>query len=156
MWADEDSAENLQSTGDLHANFRLSNGGEAIGLFAPDGLSPQHTVVFGPQTDNVSEGLFPDGAVGSRHFMGDWTPRAANRIGEPAPPAITEFDVAGGVLHLRIDALPHRSYRLEFKDDLNAPSWTPAGTVQTASDGLLIFMENVGGLPQRFFRVRLE
>lgn len=78
VWADEDGAQNLATNSDhLHASFKLSNGGEALGLFAPDGISPQHTVTFGAQWVNVSQGLFPDGAVGTSFYMTNWTPRAS-------------------------------------------------------------------------------
>jgi hypothetical protein len=156
VWADENGSQNPPGSGDLHANFRLSDSGEVMGLFAPDGLSPLHTVVFGPQTRNVSEGLFPDGAVGSRHFMPDWTPRAANRLGEPVSPQITGFSIDGGVLTLAVHAVPNRTYRVEYKDDLNEPFWRSSDNLRTDTDGVLILMKDIDGIPQRFFRVRLE
>ncbi|MEP0844125.1 MAG: CotH kinase family protein, partial [Phycisphaerae bacterium] len=70
--ADED-----RSQGDLHTNFRLSKAGETIALYASDGVTLHDLVAFGGQTENVSEGRFPDGA-------GPWgrcttpTPGAAN------------------------------------------------------------------------------
>jgi spore coat protein CotH len=50
-----------QSQGDLHAGFRLSGDGEAIGLFAPDGLTLLDGVTFGMQEMDVSQGRSPDG-----------------------------------------------------------------------------------------------
>jgi hypothetical protein len=154
--ADENGAQNSPTNADLHANFRLNNSGEALGLFAPDGLSPQHTVVFGPQFLNVSQGLFPDGAVGTSFFMTNWTPRASNRLGLPPSPQITALAVNAGVMTLTFSATPGRSYRAEYKDDLDAPIWIPFGGVRTASAETLTLDLNVGAEPQRFFRIRLE
>src|SRR6185503_20117525 len=59
FWADNETAQNATSTnGHLHAGFQLNNGGEAIGLYSPGGIA-QHTVVFGRQFENVSQGLYP-------------------------------------------------------------------------------------------------
>ena len=156
VWADENGPQNLPGNADLHASFKLSGSGEALGLFAPDGISPRHTVTFGPQSPNVSEGLFPDGAVGSRHFMANWTPRASNRLGAPTSPQITAVTLASKVMTLSFSAIPGRTYRLEYTDDLGAPSWAPLGEVRTARNETVTLMENIGASPRRFFRVRLE
>lgn len=77
VWADNEPLQNGLNA-DLHANFQLSNGGEAIGLFAPDG-TPQSTVTFGPQFQNVSQGRFPTGNTNQTYwFMTNSTPRSAN------------------------------------------------------------------------------
>ncbi len=156
VWADENGSQNSPTNTDLHASFRLNNGGETLTLFAPDGISPQHTVAFNTQWQNVSEGLFPDGATGSAHLMTNWTPRASNRLGLPASPTITSISSDSGLLRLTISATPNRSYRVEYKDSLDAPAWTLVGGVQKATAATLVLNVNVGPEPQRFFRVRLE
>lgn len=156
VWADENGTQNSPTNADLHANFRLSNNGEALGLFAPDGLSPQHTVAFGAQLLNVSQGLFPDGAVGSVFSMTNWTPRAANQLGAPPAPRVRSFSYGEGVLSVVLDALPGRSYVVEASDDLNAPAWTPLAGAFRASGTSLALEVNLGPEPQRFFRVRLQ
>lgn len=77
VWADGHPYQNGQGE-HLHADFSLSVNGEAIGLFAPNG-SAVNTVTFGPQTNNISEGRWPDGS-GDRHFMPTPTPGAPNQI----------------------------------------------------------------------------
>jgi hypothetical protein len=160
VWADENGFQNSATNDDLHANFKLSNGGEALGLFAPDGVSPQHTVTFGPQFLNVSQGLFPDGAVGTAYFMTNWTPRASNQLGLPPEPHILAITSEPSALHFTISAVPGRSYQVEFKNSLDAPSWLPIGAVRTALSGSqalrLEFDVNLGPEPQRFFRIRLH
>ncbi|MDK2973146.1 MAG: hypothetical protein PWP23_2901 [Candidatus Sumerlaeota bacterium] len=61
LWADSDVTET--APGHLHTSFGLSSGGEEIGLFDNDENQNQaiHTLTFGPQTADVSEGLLPDG-----------------------------------------------------------------------------------------------
>ena len=39
VWADEESGQTGRTNQDLHVNFKLSQTGEAIGLFAPDGTT---------------------------------------------------------------------------------------------------------------------
>lgn len=60
VWADEEGNQ-TQPGGPLHVNFKLSLAGEDLGLFAPDG-SLVDGFSFGAQTNDVSQGRFPDGA----------------------------------------------------------------------------------------------
>ncbi|MEI9960362.1 MAG: hypothetical protein WDM76_04290 [Limisphaerales bacterium] len=39
VWADSETNQNSLVRPDLHVNFALGKGGEAIGLFAPDGTT---------------------------------------------------------------------------------------------------------------------
>jgi hypothetical protein len=63
IWADEDTQD-----GPLHANFKLSAGGEDIGLFDNDGSTPIDTLAFGDQTTNISYGRYPDASNNWRFF----------------------------------------------------------------------------------------
>lgn len=58
LWASNDTLKN----GVLDLDFRLSKSGEAVGLFALDGITPIDTIVFGQQIRDVSYGRYPDGA----------------------------------------------------------------------------------------------
>jgi hypothetical protein len=71
VWCDEEGGQ-----GPLHANFRLSAGGEEVGLFDTIalGVGLIDTVHFGQQTPDVSFGRFPDG--------GAWRTLAAPSPGE--------------------------------------------------------------------------
>jgi hypothetical protein len=75
VWADNDSEFNGIGN-DLHVEFGLNNGGEAIGLYAPDG-SPVDSVTFGPQLDDVGEGRWRDGQ-GAIYQMSIATPGESN------------------------------------------------------------------------------
>ncbi len=156
VWADNQTNQNGQGIhGDLHANFQLNNGGEAIGLYAPDG-APQCTVVFGAQLQNVSQGLFPDGNTNTLYFLTNWTPRAANLLGTPPGPQIGTFALLpNGFVRLEWSAVPGRTYRVEYKDDLNAPDWTALGTTITAVGPLMTITDDLAGRTQRFYRVAM-
>jgi hypothetical protein len=39
VWADNEAVQNSTNRVDLHASFALGKGGEALGLFAADGLT---------------------------------------------------------------------------------------------------------------------
>jgi len=76
VWCDEDLVQ-----GPLHANFKLSAGGEEIGIFESiaNGNVPMDTRVYGPQTTDVSEGRLPDGADSWEFFFSP-TPGEPNQI----------------------------------------------------------------------------
>lgn len=156
VWADENGSQNSPTNQDLHANFKLRREGEELGLFAPDALSPQHTVAFGLQIQNVSQGLFPDGATDTRYFMTNWSPRASNRLGRPPAPQITALRVEEGLMTMTFSAIPSRTYRVEVTDDLGAGLWTPVSGFYTAANGTVTLSQNVGAAPQMFFRVWLQ
>lgn len=80
VWADKKA---LTGTEDLHAGFKLNKGGAAIGLFGADGHTVDY-VSFGPQSPDISQGRFPDGAP-ALYLMSKPTPRAANQLDNAAP-----------------------------------------------------------------------
>lgn len=155
VWADGDTGQNGAGTnGDLHAGFSLSKGGEAIGLCAPDG-TPQHSIVFGEQDENVSQGLFPDGNTNTVYSMADWSPRTANRLGAPPSPELVRLVLqTNGAIAFAASVIPGRTYRAEFKDALDDPSWTPLATI-TATGTSLVVADSSGTQPERYYRVVL-
>jgi hypothetical protein len=79
VWADDDTSLNTNSSADLHVSFKLGIHGEYIGLFAPN-QQVVDSVSFGEQTNDVSQGRWPDGNTNSLYFMASPTPRGANVI----------------------------------------------------------------------------
>jgi len=72
-------ADNQTSQGDRHAGFKLSEGGESIGLFNIDGTTLIDGFDFSQQTANISYGRTPDGNNNWALFTGgNITPEAAN------------------------------------------------------------------------------
>ena len=68
----------------LNLNFKLSGGGEQIGLWAAD-QTMLDGITYGDQTTDISYGRYPDGAD-DWGFMSNYTPGEANE--EVDPPAV--------------------------------------------------------------------
>ena len=155
VWADENVSQNSPTNVHLHANFKLSNGGEELGLFAPDGLTPQHTVTFGPQAQNVSQGLFPDGAVGDSFAMTNWTPLFPNSLAAPPHPNIVSpLRQPNGTFSFGFATSPGRVYQVQFAEDLRAPVWLPLAVLRASADSLQV-TDDTAGAGQRFYRILL-
>ena len=153
VWADNQTNQNtLDTNGSLHAGFQLNNDGEIIALYSPGGVA-QHIVVFGQQFENVSGGLFPDGATNAVFAMTNFTPRASNTLADRL--RITELTFNAGTVRLTWHAIPGRSYRIDFKDDLSA-SWTPLGTTPVVAPGFTATITDTPApFAHRFYRIRL-
>lgn len=138
---------------DLHAAFQLNNGGEAIGLFAPNGAL-QASVTFGPQSENISQGLYPDGNLsGDLRSLTNYTPRLPNSLaGRLRVIAIT---IQGSAVTIQWQAAINRLYRVEYKEDLAAPTWTPLAPAIQATAATASATDNPSGARQRFYRVVL-
>jgi hypothetical protein len=245
VWADGEPGQNAASRPDLHVSFQLSRDGEQIGLFNPDGSALIDGVSFGPQTNNISEGRFADGAA-TRYFMTTPTPRGPNTIGgntapvlgaiadrtitlgqtlgftvtatdTESPPQVLNFSLdagfpsgatidatsglftwtpiaaqapsvnpitvrvtdngapalsatrtftvtvrtppradislSGGRVTLGFATEPGRTYRVEYNDNLNTTDWHPLGAAILANTTSLSVPDDIGGNPQRFYRI---
>jgi hypothetical protein len=75
IWADGD----IDSPG-LHASFKLSAGGEELGLFDIDGATLIDSMAFPELPADVSYGRYPDAGGDLRYFV-PATPGAANQAG---------------------------------------------------------------------------
>jgi hypothetical protein len=156
VWADENSASNIpQIPGHLHTNFKLNTGGESLGLFAPDGVTAEHAITFGPQLPNVSEGFFPDGIIANRVAMTNWSPKARNQVGTPPPPAFTASTSGNGTIRIALSTIPGRSYLIEYTVSLDAGTWQPLGNLLRASGEALSLDLEPAPDPVRFFRIRM-
>lgn len=153
VWADNNLSLNSNRTA-LHVNFRLNVDGEAIGLFGPDG-TPVDTVVFGRQTNDVSEGRFPDGAA-TRYFMVQPTPGAPNRLGvATAPPQLVApvVNPVARTLSFQFETVLGRQYWLEYKESLDsAAPWRVQTNYSGTGNPLTVTVGTTNG-PQRFYRL---
>ena len=152
VWADGETNQNRPGLAGLHANFKLEKAGEAIGLVAPEGTLID-AVTFGAQVSNWSQGRVPDGAAGF-HFFITPSPLATNTLPPAAPPQFLEVQrLPAGSITLTWQATPGRIYRMEAKDGLEDPAWTPLSTNAPATAASVSFTDLIGGRPQRFYRV---
>jgi len=156
VWADANPALNgLGTNGDLHVNFKLGATGATLGLYGTNGAL-QEAVTFGAQTENVSQGLFPDGNTNAVYSMTNWTPRASNQLGSPPAPDVASLALqADGSISFQSRVTPNRTYSVEYKDQLGAPAWTALGAAQTASGSILTVIDKPGSLAQRYYRLVL-
>jgi hypothetical protein len=132
LWADGDTADS-----ELHASFRLSAGGEEIGLFDRDGATLLDSVSFGPQSPDVSCGRYPDGAD-EWQFMAWPTPGSENistyagAVAEPQFSRVRGFQEAAFLLELTTPTEGATIYyRLDGVDPLGAGGHSPTGTKYT-------------------------
>jgi hypothetical protein len=117
VWADGQPGQNGAGR-ELHTNFRLSNDGEGLALLFPDGTTAVDSLFFGPQTPDISEGRFGDGA-NNRFFMPRFTPRGPNSINTyNSPPrlsAVPDQSVSpGGTLDIALSAVDPDGHTLTF------------------------------------------
>jgi hypothetical protein len=150
VWADEESSQ-TRTNGDLHVNFKLSQEGELIALYDPSGRLVDR-VSFGAQTNDVSEGRFPDGAPSPYYRMTTPTPRQPNILPVANPRILSlSFEPAGGI-RLTWSAQTGARYRVEYKTDLGAAAWSElTSNVLGASPSVSVVDPNI--VAQRFYRV---
>ncbi|PYK97991.1 MAG: hypothetical protein DME19_14230 [Verrucomicrobia bacterium] len=107
VWADGETGQNSTNRPDLHASFKLSKQGDAIGIFAADGTVIDF-VWFGPQVTDVSEGRFHDGSP-SIYSLTTPTPRAVNFLDTSNTPPVLgsiadQIVIEGQLLVLNVTA----------------------------------------------------
>jgi hypothetical protein len=140
VWAD---GKTEVGTADLHISFKLSKAGESLGLYGPDG-QPVDFFSYGAQTDDVSQGRFPDGAA-AFYSMPVPTPRAPNQIPNTAPrltPIPDQYFHAGQTLRLTVTATDAESAFQSLLFSLDNP---PAQAGIDSGTGLLTW--NLNNLP---------
>ena len=119
LWADEDKEQ-----GDLHLNFKLSKGGEYIGLYDFD-TNMIDFINFGIQSEDISEGRYPNG-TGEFVKMTTPTPGAENRIST----YVEENEALSNIL---ISPNPAGDYI-----EINLERWTPLSK-WSPSEGIRIY-----------------
>jgi len=154
VWADSETGQNSPSSLDLHTNFKLNKGGDTIALFAPSGAVVD-VVSFGTQTNDVSQGRFPDGS-GDIVFLEQPTPRASNVTSSGQPLEFNQIGFNGsGQLMISWGSENGLTYILQYKDNLQAPTWTTLGEV-TAAGSETTVPDGQGASGQRFYRLQLK
>jgi hypothetical protein len=144
VWADDETKQNSTNRADLHAGFKLSKAGSAVGVFAAEGTVIDF-VSFGAQNHDLTEGRFPDGDS-SIYALVTPTPRAANLVAySNTPPIVAAIAdqtlTAGQMLLVQVAATDiDLSQTLTFSLDADAP----AGAVINPATGLLSWRPTSG------------
>jgi len=166
IWADNQPEANAPGK-PLHASFALNAQSDAIGLFAPDGTLVD-AVTFGPQTSDVSQGRWPDGAPrpfvrmtsptpGMPNLPATWPPQEHTGTPQPGSILINEWmadnqtvlqDPADGQFKDWFELYNPGSEPIDLSgwtltDQLNDPKrWTiPDGTIIPPGGYLLIWAD---------------
>lgn len=143
VWADEETDQNTAGA-DIHSNFKLSLGGEEIGLFGPDGTLVD-SITFGAQAEDLSEGRALDGEPPPFVRFTSPTPGEANAVAtDNLPPVLAPVgnkSAAEGVaLTFQVQATDQNSGQTISYSVMNGPdgavidsasgvfSWTPSET----------------------------
>lgn len=73
--------------------------------------------------------------------------------GASLPPQIDVAQGSNGMISLRWTTVAGRTYRVEYKDDLNAPAWTPIGGAVAGNGSPSVLSAATQSPAQRFYRV---
>jgi hypothetical protein len=148
VWADSEANQNSAARADLHVNFSLARGGEALGLFTPDGVQID-AVTFGAQNSDIALGRFPDGSA-SIYLLTNYTPRSANYI-----PTVNVAPVLAPIVNRTVmegDAIKFTATATDSNQPAQQLTWTleagaPANATINSSNGFFNWTpaESVGG-----------
>jgi hypothetical protein len=69
------------------------------------------------------------------------------------PPAFSSIELQNGQVVMTWDAVPGRTYQIQFKTTLNQTDWQPLGDAVTTIDSSASFSDSPGLDDQRFYRL---
>jgi hypothetical protein len=150
VWADENTGQ-TRTNGDLHVNFRLSLSGEYIAIEDPQGRLVD-AVTFGAQTANITQGRFPNGAPPPYVALTSPTPRGPNLLSPSGPEIGLAELLPGDVFRLTWSATAGRTYRVQFKNNLDDAEWLDLSGDVTASGSTAARTDAISG-GRRFYRI---
>ena len=159
VWADGEPGQH-QAGGDLHANFSLRAGGEAIGLFAPDRREVD-SVVFAAQADDVSDGRWPDGDQEAGILRQSApTPGGANDLTPSGAPSIPDvslvWDATGDGLLLSFTTEFGRYYAVQYSADMSTGSWqTVSSEIPGKGDPIEYQIAGKAAVDAAFYRIAI-
>lgn len=150
-----DGQPQLSSAEELHASFQLPVGSGSAVLARLENGQPQvlDHVNYPAVGAGHSFGSFPDGQPIGRLAFFVVSPGAPNNGGGGNAPRFNQVLLSGTQLTLGWATIPGHAYGVEWKDDLNQPTWQPLGAPSTATGTSLSTTLNVAGSSQRFLRV---
>ena len=143
----------------------------AFTVTATDAESPPQIITYSLDTAlaganiNSTNGLFTWTPMPAQAGTNSVTVRASDN-GTPSLSATRAFNIfvrlppastiilSNGVIALSFDTIPGKTYRVDYKNDLNDASWLPlAPGEQQAAGSTLRVTDDIGVRPQRFYRI---
>jgi len=122
-------ADGNETAGAEHVNFKLSAGGESIGLADSEGHFID-SIVFGAQDEGVSEGRYPDGSGTIISFGLNPTPGWRNN--PVAGPNLVLYLLKTGDVMLRWNSRPGQKFQVQSTLSLANPQWETLRTIDAA------------------------
>jgi len=122
-------ADGNETAGANHVNFKLSAGGESIGLADGAGRFID-SIVFGAQQEGVSEGRFPDGSGSIMSFGLNPTPGWRNS--PVSGPNLVLYLLKSGEVMLRWNSVPGQKFQVQSTRSLATPQWETMRTMDAA------------------------
>ena len=153
VWADGEPQQNSAVASDLHVSFKLSQSGEAIGLFDPQGRTID-SVTFGLQQANTSQGRWRDPVGAGIDFLPTPTPGRENVLPSGRIWLADLRLEANGTLHFSFPSEVGRIYQVEYRPDLGSGEWLPLGGPRAGNSSRIEVTEGVTFEARRFYRVR--
>jgi hypothetical protein len=153
---------------------QTTDAGQSLGFMAnaTDPDSPPQILTF-----SLAPGAPTNATIHPASGLFHWTPSAGqgmttNQItviaadnGTPSLRTLQTFRVIvglhvsgitlapGGDVSITFGTIPGKTYRVEYKNDLNAPQWTPLGPDTLANSSTMTVADTMGSPGQRFYRV---
>jgi hypothetical protein len=149
VWADEEAAQNAIGS-DLHANFKLGLGGEALGLYTANGKLVD-SITFNQQTNDVSQGRWPNGNA-DLYFMSSPTPRSGNSLNQTGTLTISRLALSPQAFEATWQSQIGTRYRVLYKSNLTTANWQPLTEI-TATGSSSTFTDPRVTSGARFYRL---
>jgi hypothetical protein len=130
----------------------------ALDFGAPDGatINPtsglfawRPTASQTPGTNTIRVGVTDDGTPPLSHW------RTFQVRVFPRPQVNTLTALSGGEFALTFGTIPGKTYRMDYKNALSDPNWTPLDVPVVASTSSLTVVDELRGQPHRFYRIAL-
>jgi len=128
--------------------FRITRAGEFTALYSfpgrPGGVEPVAGLL------QASDGNFYGTCLGGPPGFG-----MVYRLSIPLAPVLQMPQKSSGGVSFKWTAVAGLNYQVQYKTNLNAPTWSDSGSTITATNGLMSFSDPVTPEPRRFYRVVL-
>jgi len=108
---------------------------------------------YAPPEGFTSEDEFTYTIADSRGQTAIGTVQVTIKVDTVPSPNLAITDLGNGSFLIRFDAIPDKTYRIEYTEDMNTPDWQTLGSGTADEVGILEYLDTPpGGTPRRFYR----